>query len=64
MLAITGNGTGATLVVKNAASKEFATYTLIIFGDVNGDGAVTGADSSVVKNAALGGEITSNPFAA
>lgn len=60
------NGTGATLVVKNNADEEFATYTLIIFGDVNGDAAVTAADYTVVKNASLGGVIPgdANAFAA
>lgn len=51
--------TGATLVVKNNADEEFATYTLIIFGDVNGDGEITGTDYTVVKNASFGGAIDS-----
>lgn len=60
------NGTGATLVVKNTAEEEFATYTLIIFGDVNGDGAITANDYTDVKNASLGGTIDgdANTFAA
>lgn len=51
------NGTGATLVVKDASGNEFATYTLIIFGDVNGDAEVTSTDAAVVKVASAGGEI-------
>lgn len=49
--------TGAVLIVKNAAGEPFAAYTLIIFGDVDGNGAITAADSTVVKMAALGGAI-------
>lgn len=58
--------TGATLVVYDASGNEFATYTLIIFGDVNGDGAVTSADNAQIKVAALGGVIEgdANVFAA
>lgn len=54
------NGTGATLVVKNNANEEFATYTLVIFGDVNGDAAITAADSNLAKMAALGATIESD----
>ncbi|MBO5333634.1 MAG: hypothetical protein J6B37_05935 [Clostridia bacterium] len=58
------NGTGATLVVMNDKGDEVAYFTLVIFGDVNGDGAVTASDSTTVLNASLGGEITVNPHAA
>ena len=51
------NGTGATLVVKDNGGNEVAYYTLIIFGDVNGDGAVTAADSGIVKKASLGTDV-------
>ena len=54
---IEGTFTGATLVVKTADGAEFATYTLIIFGDVDGNGAITAADSTVAKMAALGGGV-------
>lgn len=54
---IDGTYTGATLVVKDASGNEFATYTLVIFGDVDGNGTITAADSTVVKMAALGGAI-------
>ena len=55
------NGTGATLVVKDTKGNEVAQYTLVVFGDVNGDGTVTGADYGVVMNASLGGEIEGEP---
>lgn len=54
-LEISGNGTGATLTVKNAAGDVFETYTLIIFGDVNGDGTVTVADKTLVSISLLAG---------
>lgn len=54
---VSGVGTGANLVVKNTASEVFATYTLIIFGDVDGNGAVTAVDGAQVKLAALGSEL-------
>lgn len=59
------NGTGATVNVKNASGTVVDTYTVIIFGDVNGDGEVTVADSGVIKNATVGGEIagSANAFA-
>lgn len=56
------NGTGATLVVKNTAGEEFATYTLVIFGDVNGDAEVTATDANTVANASLGGTIDGEAY--
>lgn len=56
------NGTGATLVVKDTNGNEVAYYTLVIFGDVNGDGAVTATDANVIKNASLGGTITEDAY--
>ena len=47
---VSGNGTGATLTVKKTDGTTFATYTIVIFGDVNGDGAVTAADYVALKN--------------
>lgn len=38
------NGTGATVNVKNSSGTVVDTYTIIIFGDVNGDGVITGVD--------------------
>ena len=42
------NGTGATLVVKDSKGEEVDHFTLVIFGDVNGDGAILGADKNAV----------------
>ena len=63
---LSGNGTGAVLTVKDTAGNAVDTYTLVIFGDVNGDGVVTAADGGVVNNASLGGVINgdANVFAA
>ena len=63
---ITGTFTGAVLTVKDGSGNAVATYTIIIFGDVNGDGAVTAADASTVQLASLGASITgdANVFAA
>lgn len=54
--------TGAVLIVKNAAGEPFAAYTLIIFGDVNGDGEVTATDANTVANASLGGVIDGDAY--
>lgn len=51
------NGTGATLVVKDTKGNEVATYTLVVFGDVNGDAEITATDANIVRNASLGGTI-------
>ena len=60
------NGTGATVKVKNASGTVIDTYTVIIFGDVNGDASITAADSDSVSIASLGGIINgdSNNIAA
>lgn len=51
------NGTGAIVNVKNASGAVTDTYTVIIFGDVNGDGAITPTDAATIKVATLGGSI-------
>ena len=51
------NGTGAVAVVKDTKDNVVAEYTLVIFGDVNGDAAVSAADSNIVKNSTVGGTI-------
>lgn len=38
------NGTGATVIVKNASGTVVDTFTVIIFGDVNGDGTIDSSD--------------------
>ena len=59
------NGTGATVNVKNASGTVVDTYTVIIFGDVNGDGSVTATDAAIVEVATVGGTIegVANNFA-
>ena len=64
---ITGTFTGAVLTVKDLAGNAVDTYTLVIFGDVNGDGGVTATDYAVVKIASAGGSVAgseANAFAA
>lgn len=51
------NGTGATVIVKNASGTVVDTYTVIIFGDVNGDGSITATDTSIVTGASLGFDV-------
>ena len=61
---IDGTYTGATLVVKNGAGEEFATYTLIIFGDVNCDGTIDTQDSlNTAKHANFVAELAANVWA-
>lgn len=43
------NGTGATVKVKNASGTVTDTYTVIVFGDVNGDSIITGIDLVAVS---------------
>ena len=56
------NGTGATLVVKDTSGNEVAYYTLIIFGDVNGDASVTAQDYLAVIDATTGIALDVNPY--
>ncbi len=59
------NGTGAKLIVKNEDGVEMETYTLIIFGDVDGDAAVTAQDYLAVIDATTGIALDTAPaFAA
>ena len=51
------NGTGAIVNVKNTSGTVVDTYTVIIFGDVNGDGNITASDGNTVKYVALGGGV-------
>ena len=52
------NGTGAVATVKDTKGNAVAEFTLVIFGDVNGDASVTAADGNTVGSAALGATIT------
>ncbi len=51
------NGTGAVINVKNNSGEILDSYTVIIFGDVNGDGNITAADAGVVILASVGATI-------
>ena len=51
--ASTVDGTGATVTLKDSTGADVATYTLIIFGDVNGDSAVDSADAVQVKRVSV-----------
>lgn len=48
-------GTGATLIVKNTDGTVYETYTLIIYGDVNGDGVIDAFDTALIDLAINGG---------
>lgn len=41
-------GTGATIQVKNSDGTLSKTYVIVIFGDLNSDGAITAADTGLV----------------
>ena len=45
----TGSGTKDTVTVKNSSGAVYATYTLVVKGDVNGDGSRTLEDYTAVK---------------
>ena len=54
---ITGNtrvGTGSTITVTDKDNKTTYTYTLVIYGDVNGDGRITASDYVCIKNYIMG----------
>lgn len=47
------NGTGATIKLYNSSKSEvIKTYTLIIFGDVDGDGVIGLPDAGIIQSAA------------
>lgn len=41
-------GTGSTLTVKNKDGSVYNTYTLVIYGDVNGDGVIDAFDTAII----------------
>lgn len=46
-----GFGTGTKVeLIANATGEVIQTYTIVIFGDVNGDGAITGIDAGIIVN--------------
>ena len=46
-----GYGTGTVITVKNADGSVAATYVVVIFGDVDGNGLINGNDTKAVKTA-------------
>lgn len=54
------NGTGATVQLLDLSDNVTDSYTIIIFGDVNGDGVVSGADYTFALNAVGGAKLTEN----
>ncbi|MBQ7595360.1 MAG: Ig-like domain-containing protein [Clostridia bacterium] len=44
-----GSGTGSTLTLCDASGTQVSTFTLVIFGDVNGDSWYDGRDSFIVN---------------
>ena len=51
----TVDGTGAVATVKDTKGNTVAVYTLVVFGDVNGDGEIKGADLNDVNLCLLSG---------
>ena len=47
-------GTGAILVAKDAAGEVIGEYTVIIHGDINGDGAADSLDASIICEFEIG----------
>ena len=47
------SGTGAVATVKDTAGNVVAKYTLVVFGDVTGDGACDSADAVAVKQTSV-----------
>ncbi len=45
-----GNGTGSTLTIYDARGNEFATYTIIVYGDINGDSFADGQDAVLISS--------------
>jgi hypothetical protein len=56
--AVSASVTGGTLTVYDSSSNVYATYTVIIFGDVDGSGDVTLLDDAIVYGATTDAEIS------
>ena len=48
-------GTGSIVTVSNSAQDIIATYTVVLYGDINADGDVT-SDDAVLVNAYINGD--------
>ena len=47
-------GTGATVYIYNVSTNEFLdTYTVVLYGDVNGDGLINKVDKEIITNVAI-----------
>ena len=57
------NGTGAQAIVTNKNGEPVAIYTLVIFGDVNGDGAIDAFDASLINMNMTGASALADEFA-
>ncbi|MBO4338325.1 MAG: hypothetical protein J5877_00195 [Clostridia bacterium] len=55
---VSGTATGETLTVYDSNDNVYATYTVIIFGDVDGSGDVTLLDEEIVYGGASGVDIS------
>lgn len=55
-------GTGDAIVIYDKNGKEMARYTVIIYGDVNGDGEVTSMDLLYVKRHILETKLLEEPY--
>ena len=51
-------GTGSQIVIKSADGKALSTYTVVIYGDVNGDGVIDAFDLAEMNKAVRGDELT------
>lgn len=58
------NGTGTQAILKNKNGEPVAIYTLVIFGDVNGDGAIDAFDASLINMNITGASTLADEFAA
>ena len=53
----TGNvGTGTVVKIYNTEGEEKSSYTVIVYGDANGDGNVYATDYRIIKNQIMGEE--------
>jgi len=55
---VSATATGATLTVYTTGGAEYATYTVVIFGDVDGDGIISMDDYILTKAAFQGSALT------